>query len=71
MATVGLIVFRCDASPRVGIGHLRRCGALAGAAQERWDVLMVVRKDGAYRMGYDLARVDWPTTAATASDGGP
>jgi UDP-2,4-diacetamido-2,4,6-trideoxy-beta-L-altropyranose hydrolase len=46
LKTLPIAMFRCDASPSIGAGHVSRCLALAEALHEAgWDISFVVREE--------------------------
>lgn len=59
-------LFRCDSSPEIGLGHLRRCVTLAGELKNRGaSAVFACRSKGVDWRGIagddadDLARIDW------------
>lgn len=55
-----MIVFRCDASPELGFGHLMRCRILAEALHERGERCVMVGPDASYAKPEDsVTFIDW------------
>lgn len=48
-----MIVFRCNAAPSVGVGHLMRCRTLAAALRERGVPSVMIGPDDAWRTADD------------------
>ena len=68
-----MIIFRTDASPQMGFGHLTRCRALAMALRREGRSCVMVGPDSAYAKPGDGAVFDewlpvpqWPSTQEDA-----
>jgi len=63
-----MIVFRCDAGPELGFGHLMRCRTLAEAFHERGERCVMVGPDSAYaKPGDDAVFDEWFSVSDWAS----